>query len=90
MHHAIRMTAALAAMLGTMAIAQAEGGPGDSGVGAPDGSASAVSAHKSMSSKKSAGKGMKHASKRANAAPDAASGAKADGPMSNAAVGKGG
>ncbi|MCK9689592.1 hypothetical protein [Scleromatobacter humisilvae] len=82
MHHAIRRTTALFAVIAAMGIAHAEGGPGDSGVGGPDGSASSATAarHGSTTPKKVTHK------KRANAA----SGAKADGPMGSASVGKGG
>jgi hypothetical protein len=92
MHHAIRITTALFAVLGAMGIAQAEGGPGDSGAGGPDGSASSANAtsHRLTSPKTGANKGMKTGSKRANSSSNAASGAKADRPMSNADVGRGG
>jgi len=96
MHHAIRKTTALFAVLGAIGIAHAEGGPGDSGVGGPDGSASSATAtgHGLTSPKKgtrkdiSSGKASATA-KRANGSSNAASGAKADGSMSNASVGKG-
>jgi hypothetical protein len=81
MRHAIRMTTALFAVLGALGIAQAEGGPGDSGAGSAEASASATTHAK---------KAAKTGSKRANRSSSAASGAKADGPMSNASVGKGG
>ena len=85
MHHAIRKTTALFAVLGAIGLAHAEGAPGDAGVGAPDGSSSAVSGHGMTRAKKTSHK-ANAAAKRSNAA----SGAKADGPMSNSTVGKGG
>jgi hypothetical protein len=74
----------------------AEGGPGDSGVSGPDGSVSApTTGHASKGLKNGTHADMSSGKARANAkhakgSPNAASGAKADGPMSNASVGKGG
>ena len=88
MHKAIRTTTALFAVLGAIGIAHAEGGPGDSGVSGPDGSASSVTAAGQGSTHPK--KAHTHAAKKAHASSMAASGAKADGPMSNGTVGKGG
>ena len=84
MHNVIRSTTALFAILGATGIAHAEGGPGDAGVSGPDGSSS--SAMSTGHSKKATHTHVK----RARASSTAASGAKADGPMSNGTVGKGG
>ena len=73
MHNTIRKTTALFALLGAMGMAQAEGGPGDSGAGNPEASASSAT-HAMKSAKKAA----KTGSKRANRSSGAASGAKAD------------
>jgi hypothetical protein len=87
MHHAIRKTAALFAVLGAIGIAQAEGGPGDNGAANPDSAASAAG-HSRTSAKKNGHKGM--AGKSSARSASGANGAKADGPMGNASVGKGG
>jgi hypothetical protein len=87
MHNAIRRTTALFAVLGAIGIAHAEGGPGDSGVSGPDGSASSVTAAGQGTTQP---KKATHAHKRAHRSSTSASGAKADGPMSNGTVGKGG
>ncbi len=73
MHYAIRKTTAALAVLGALGIAYAEGGPGDSGVGAPDGSASTVSRRPATMSKKVTHK-AKASAKRASDAAKAASG----------------
>ena len=90
MHHALRTMMALFALIGATGLAHAdgEGGPGDSGVGGPSASASAANATGHMQAKRS--HKARTGAKRASGPSDAASGAKADGPMGNGSVGKGG
>ncbi len=81
MTHAIRTTTALCALLGALGLAQAQGGPGDSGASATDGSASSAAAvgNAQASSKKSVHKAKASTkARRAQGASAAASGTKAD------------
>lgn len=76
MHHAIRKTTALIAILGAVGLAHAEGGPGDSGAGNPDPSASSASGvnHRMKAAKSGTGKTTKSHARRAASPASAASG----------------
>ena len=95
MNNALRSMTGLLALVGALGLAHAdgEGGPGDSGMGGASASASAASGHGQMkhaARKTTSSHKPGTGAKRANGSPDAASGTKSDGPMSNTPVGKGG